>query len=635
VQTPQQILLKYWGFSSFRPLQEDIVNSIIEGNDTLALLPTGGGKSICFQVPALVKEGICIVVSPLIALMKDQVQNLKSRGIKATAIYSGMTIKEIDITLDNCIYGGTKFLYVSPERLKTELFQVRVQKMNVNMIAVDEAHCISQWGYDFRPSYMEIAEMREILPEAPIMALTATATPDVVIDIQERLKFKTPNVFQKSFARSNLSYNILFEEDKYGRLLKIANKIQGTAVVYVRNRKRTKEIADFLVKNNISADYYHAGLDPKLRDFKQLQWINNKTRIIVSTNAFGMGIDKPDVRFVVHMDLPDSIEAYFQEAGRGGRDEKTAYAVQLYSKYDITSFEENITNSFPEISQIKQVYSALGNFFQLAVGSGLDETFNFTISDFCNRNNLPALLVYHCFKFLEKEGYIIFSDAMFQPAKVQFIVGSGELYKFQIANKRFDSIIKTLLRSNSGLFDNYGNINEDTLAKRLKTTKDIFSQYLGKLHEYQIIDYIPQSNTPKITYTVERLHEKNLRISKEHYDFRKKVAFDKMKSVLEYITSTTKCRSQQLLSYFGEKNSTRCGVCDICRERNKLDMNKIEFSSISDQLKAILSKNECSTTEIVNQIKAHENEILKVMEWLIDNGKILQIGGKLSWNTNQ
>ena len=632
--TPHQTLLKYWGYSKFRPLQEEIINSILVNNDTLALLPTGGGKSICFQVPALLKEGICIVISPLVALMKDQVSNLKAKNIKAIGIYSGMSIKEIDIALDNCIYGNVKFLYVSPERLNSELFKVRVQKMNVNIIAVDEAHCISQWGYDFRPSYLEIAKLKELIPNKPIIALTATATENVVVDIQEKLKFRKPNVLQKSFSRPNLSYNVLFEENKLGRLLKITNKLKGSAVVYVRNRKRSKEIADYLNKNNISADYYHAGLDNRLRDYKQQQWINNNIRVIVATNAFGMGIDKPDVRFVVHMDLPDSLEAYFQEAGRGGRDEKQAYAIQLYSSKDIIDFEERVKTSFPEIHEIKNVYNALGNFFQLAVGAGLNQTYDFNINDFCTRYNFSSLLVFHAFKFLEKENYLAFTEAMFQPSKLKIIISSYELYKFQIANKKFDPVIKILLRTNTGLFDNYGNINEDSLAKKLKSNKEIFCQYLNKLKEYNIIDYIPQNNSPKITYLIERLHDKNLRISKEHHEFRKKVAFEKMKGVLEFITSRTKCRSQLLLFYFGEKNSKRCGMCDVCRERNKLELNKLEFSNISERLKSILTKQELSVSEIIEHLEIKEDDALKVMEWLIDNGKILQIAGKLSWNSH-
>lgn len=628
--------MKYWGFSSFRPLQEDIITSVIEGNDTLALLPTGGGKSICFQVPAMAMEGICIVISPLIALMKDQVQNLKKRDISAIAIYSGMTYKEIDIALDNCIYGKTKFLYVSPERLTTDIFKARFEKMNVSMIAVDEAHCISQWGYDFRPPYLQIAELKQTKPTTPFIALTATATPEVVIDIQEKLEFKNQKVFQKSFSRPNLAYVVLYEEDKLNRLIKIVNKVAGSGVVYVRNRRRTKEIADFLLKSGVSADYYHAGLNNQQRDAKQQHWISNHTRIIVATNAFGMGIDKPDVRFVVHMDLADSLEAYFQEAGRAGRDEKKAYAIQLYSNNDVLEFEQQLQRSFPEIKQITQVYTALGNFFQLAVGSGQNETFDFNIAEFSERYSYKPLLVYNAFKFLETEGYISLSEAIHQPSRLLFVVSNEDLYRFQIANKKFDNFIKFLLRSYSGLFENYTNINEQQLAQRLKTTPEIVTQYLKKLHELNIIEFLPSSNTPKITYLTERLSDKNIRISKKHYDFRKKVAYDKMKGMLNYVTHTSKCRSQLLLSYFGEMDSKRCGVCDICLERNKLELSNMEFEQVSDQLKSLLSNNELTLTEAVNAIQnTKEDKTLKVLEWLIENGKIMQIEGKLSWAVHE
>jgi ATP-dependent DNA helicase RecQ len=394
-----EILEKYWGFKNFRPLQEEIINAVLNGKDTLALLPTGGGKSICFQVPAMLKEGICIVVSPLIALMKDQVDNLLNKGIKAIAITSSMHKREIDIALDNCIHGNIKFLYLSPERLETEIVQVRLQKMNISLIAIDEAHCISQWGYDFRPSYLKIELLRELLPKTPVLALTATATKEVVKDIQEKLHFKKENVFQESFERKNVAYIVLNEEDKLARLLKLATNVKGTGIVYVRNRKTTQDIANYLISNQLSADFYHAGLDTKTREQKQNNWIQNKTRIIVCTNAFGMGIDKPDVRFVAHIDLPDSLEAYFQEAGRAGRDGKKSFAVLLYNASDKINLERNIELNFPTIDEIRQTYQALANYYQIATGAGLGTTYNFDITAFCDNYKLQAITVFNSLKF--------------------------------------------------------------------------------------------------------------------------------------------------------------------------------------------------------------------------------------------
>lgn len=414
------ILAKYWGYHSFRPLQEEIITSVLQGNDTLALLPTGGGKSVCFQVPALVQEGVCIVISPLIALMKDQVDNLQKKGISAIAITSAMHKREIDIAFDNCVYGNIKFLYLSPERLITPIAQARIQKMKVSLIAVDEAHCISQWGYDFRPSYLEIAKLRELQPKVPVLALTATATPEVVKDIQEKLRFKKANVLQKSFERKNLAYVVIGEEDKLSRLLKVVNNVGGTGVVYVRNRKKTQEVAAFLQKNKIPADFYHAGLTPGERSQKQDSWIKNKTRVIVATNAFGMGIDKPDVRFVVHLDLPDSLEAYFQEAGRAGRDEGKAYAVMLYNEADINDLKSNVEMSFPSVEEIRQTYQALANYYQLAVGSGEGAAFDFDISELCRNYKLEPVTVFNSIRFLEKEGYISATEAVYQPSRINF-----------------------------------------------------------------------------------------------------------------------------------------------------------------------------------------------------------------------
>lgn len=628
----RQLLLKYWGYANFRPLQEEIVTATINGIDTLALLPTGGGKSICFQVPAMAKEGICIVVSPLIALMKDQVENLLKRNIKAIAIYSGMTKREIDITLDNCVYGNVKFLYVSPERLETEIFKERLKKMNVNLFAIDEAHCISQWGYDFRPSYLNIANLRELKPDVPFLALTATATPEVVVDIQKQLGFKNENVLQKSFERKNLTYVVINEEDKNARLLKIFTKIKGTSMVYVRSRKKTREIAQFLYQNNISADYYHAGLTNDERTKKQHNWIENKTRVIVSTNAFGMGIDKPDVRTVVHLDLPDSLEAYFQEAGRAGRDEKKAYAILLVEEADRMDLEKRIISSFPPIEAIKQVYQALANFFQIPIGSAYNESYNFNITTFSNQYNMQVTAVFNCLKFLEREGYLILSEAYYNPSRLRIEISKEDLYEFQVKNSKFDTFIKTILRSYSGLFENYTKIDEFELAKRLSTTKEKIVNGLSYLHQLKIIDYIKQTNLPQITFTTERLNVNDIRISPQNYKDRKEIAIKKMESVIYYSNTLHKCRSQILLAYFGENNTFRCGVCDVCLERNKLELSDIEFSAVSDQLKSLLQKEPMPLTALVNAVQGiREDKTIKVLQWLVDNKKIKTSENLLEW----
>ncbi len=619
-----QILLKYWGHKSFRPLQEDIINAVIEGKDTLALLPTGGGKSICFQVPAIAKEGICIVVSPLIALMKDQVENLLKRNIKAVSIYSGMTKREIDITLDNCAYSDVKFLYISPERIQTEIFKERYKKMNVNLIAVDESHCISQWGYDFRPSYLNISSLREEHPDVPFLALTATATGEVVKDIQKQLKFKEENVLQKSFERKNLAYAVLHEEDKLNRLLNILKKVSGTAVVYVRSRKKTKEIANFLIKNGVSADFYHAGLNNDERSKKQSNWINNVTRVIVSTNAFGMGIDKADVRSVIHIDLPDSLEAYFQEAGRAGRDEKKAYAILLFEKADRLDLEKRIIDSFPEIDTIKKVYQALANFFQIPIGSALNENYSFNIIELSQQYNLQIYTVYTCLKFLEKEGYVMLSETNHNPSRIKFEASKDDLYEFQVKNNKFDLFIKTILRSYSGLFENFVKIDEFEIARRVNTTREKVIKGLQYLSHLNIISYIEQTNQPQLTYLTERLDIKDVKISTQHYHDRKEIAIKKMESVIYFTTSKHKCRSEILLNYFGEKDVYRCGVCDVCLERNKLELSDIEFSVVSNQIKKFLQEEKLPITQLINKIEGvRDDKTIKVIQWLLENDKLV------------
>lgn len=618
-----EILEKHWGFKTFRSLQEDIINSILSGNDTLALLPTGGGKSICFQVPALVKDGICIVVSPLIALMKDQVENLVKKEIKAIAITSAMHRKEIDIALDNCVHGDIKFLYLSPERLETEIVKVRLQRMKVNLIAIDESHCISQWGYDFRPSYLKIAELRELLPGIPVLALTATATKEVVKDIQEKLRFKKENVLQKSFERKNVAYVVLQEEDKLARLVKIANNLKGSGIVYVRNRKKTQDIANYLKSNKISADFYHAGLEATKRDLKQNDWIANKTRVIVCTNAFGMGIDKPDVRFVVHIDLPDSPEAYFQEAGRAGRDEKKAYAILLYNQGDKMELERNVEVSFPTLDEIRQTYQALANYYQIPAGSSEGVTYDFDIADFCDNYKLHAITVFNSLKFIEREGYISLTDAVFQPSRIKLEMNREDLYKFQISNPKFDVFIKLLLRSYSGLFDNFVKINEFEIAKKSSLGKDEIIKGLNYLQRIKVLTYASQTELPQLTFLQPRVNTKDLSLSKENFSLLKKRAIMRMEAVLNYADSKHKCRSQLLLSYFGENDTERCNQCDVCMEENKIILHTDEFESISMQIKQLLAVHPLELKQLVDSVTiGNENKIIHTIQLMVDNDQI-------------
>lgn len=632
--TIQQILLKYWGYSKFRPLQEEIINSVLAGKDTLALMPTGGGKSICFQVPAMAKQGICIVISPLIALMKDQVKSLKIKNIKAIAITSGMNRHEIDVAFNNCVYGDYKFLYISPERLETDIAQLYIQKMNVNLITVDEAHCISQWGYDFRPSYLKISDIREFHPKIPVLALTATATPDVAKDIQQKLLFKKENLLKKSFERKNLAYIVVKEEDKMNRLLRIANKIPGTGIVYARTRKKTQDIAAFLKKNKISSDFYHAGLDPKTREIKQETWIKNKIRIIVCTNAFGMGIDKPDVRFVVHMDLPDCLESYYQEAGRAGRDEKKSYAVLLWNDSDTLEIKHNFEVSFPPLDKIRKIYQAIANYFQIPIGAGKGSSWEFDFSDFCTRYNLNQLVAFNCLKFLEREGYISLTDAFFQPSRIHLLLNKEQLYKFQVENIQYNEFIKTLLRSYYGLFDIFVPISEKEISKRIEKSIDYVKKILTELDAQSVLSYVPQTDMPQLSLITERIDAKEIFISPEILQKQKEKAMQRMDRMLYYAESKTKCRSQILLSYFGETDSYRCGICDVCLERNKLEISNLEFETVTEQIKRILSERELSLEMLVNSVKNfHEDKTLRIVQWLIDNDKLVyNESNKLIWN---
>ncbi len=610
------ILKQYWGYSEFRPLQEDIIRSVANGNDTLGLMPTGGGKSLTFQVPGLAKEGVCIVVTPLIALMKDQVANIRKRDVKAAAIHSGLSRDEINIILDNCIFGGTKFLYLSPERLGTELFQQKVVQMNVSMLAIDEAHCISQWGYDFRPSYLKVAEVRELIPEVPVLALTATATPEVVEDIQDKLHFRQKNVFQKSFKRDNLVYVVREAEDKEQQLLHMLNKVQGSAVVYVRNRKKTKEYAELLLQNGISASSFHAGMPADVKDQRQQLWTGGNIRVIVSTNAFGMGIDKPDVRLVVHMDAPDSLEAYFQEAGRAGRDGKKAYAVLLWSNNDKVRLKRGISVSFPEKDKIIKVYEALGNFFQLAVGSGFGMTYDFNLALFCKTYSMNLMTVFNSLKILQRAGYIEFTEELQLSAKVHFITRRDDLYKFQTANEEFDEFLKLLLRSYTGLFTEYVPINEELLAKRLGTKRDIIYQYLVKLSQLRVIKYIPQKKTPLITYTTSREDSRYIELRKDVYADRKEKYEHRIGNVIDYGTISHICRSKQLLQYFGQSGGDNCGLCDVCQSMKQTELSVTEFEEIQKLVMDKLADGAVTHDVLMMSLNIKQGDLEKVLRWM-------------------
>jgi ATP-dependent DNA helicase RecQ len=628
----REILKKYWGFDSFRPLQEDIVLSVGQGNDTLALMPTGGGKSITFQVPALAVDGLCLVVTPLIALMKDQVENLKKNGIKAAAIHSGLTYREIKITFDNAMFGGTKFLYVSPERLSTELFLEKLPQLNINIIAVDEAHCISQWGYDFRPSYLKISAIREILPDVPILALTATATPEVVDDIMERLGFRARNVFKKDFARPNLAYVVRPAEDKEGELVKILRAVNGSAVVYVRNRKKTREYAEHLIKNNISADYFHAGLTQSSKNGRQDKWKNNQTRVMVATNAFGMGIDKPDVRIVVHMDAPDSLEAYFQEAGRGGRDGKKAFAVLLWSNNDQVKLNKQVKTTFPEPEAIKRIYDALGNFFQLPIGAGFQMVYDFDIGKFCSAFSLNILQVFNSLKILQRAGYLTFTEELDIPSKVMFMVQGNELYKFQVANADLDPYIKILLRTYTGLFTEYASINEADLAKKTGRTPDDVYKALQQITKAGIIHYIQRRKTPLISYIQSREELRHLRLPPEVYEKRKQRYRDQVDAVIEYGSSNHICRSRFLLNYFGQSKSENCGICDVCLSRKKSGLQENTFSEIEKSLKNTLTEQPMEADKLVDSLRFNKKDVWEVLKWLEDHEIIGQVEtGEMEW----
>jgi len=627
-------LVEYWGHSNFRPLQEEIIDSVLQGNDTLALLPTGGGKSICFQVPALMMDGICIVITPLIALMNDQVSHLRKLGIEARAIHTGMHRNEIDSVFSNCMTGKIKFLYVSPERLENQTFINVISKLKISLITVDEAHCISQWGYDFRPPYLKIAEIRNVINEVPFLAVTATATTLVAEDIVARLKFKQSKIFQSSFARKNLAYRVIKDADKSGHLLNLLKKETGSAIVYVRNRKKTKELAEILNKNNISAAHYHAGLDARTRNQKQKDWTTGKFKVMVSTNAFGMGIDKPDVRQVVHYDLPDCIEAYFQEAGRAGRDGKASVATLLYHNQDVVNAKRKLIESFPPLERIRIIYNALSNHFQIPEGSGKDQGFDFNIASFSEHFEFNLMEVYNAIRFLEREGYLYYNESAGQFSKLFIPFGKEELYRVMVNNPGSDRLLKDILRSYAGVFTDYININEEQLSKRTEMIREDVIKKLTFLNDQKIVSYIPIKSSPQIIYATERLNVRNIFFSKENYVNLKEAAESRLQSLLDFLSNSLQCRSQQLLHYFGEKKSARCGICDVCQKKNVTELNKIEFEEIRWQIKEQLSKGPLRIYELISAVSGvNEEDIVTVLRWQMENKEVIrQKDETLKWH---
>lgn len=625
-------LKKYWGYDTFRPLQEDIILSALNNTDTLALLPTGGGKSLCFQIPGLARGGTCLVISPLIALMNDQVNNLKNKGISAVAITSAMNFKEIEVALNNAALGHVQFLYVSPERIENETFRQQLSYLPINLIAVDEAHCVSQWGYDFRPSYLKIAELRTYFPSINIIALTASATKDVVDDIQEKLHFKNQNVYRQSFVRKNIRYVVQLEENKFERLLKIIHNISGSGIVYVRNRKKTEEISKWLVQQKISSGFYHAGLKPAEREVQQQKWIDNHIQVIVATNAFGMGIDKPDVRFVVHVDLPDSLEAYFQEAGRAGRDEKTAYATILCNETDIDSLTEFYVKNTPTDEEIKQCYQAIFNFYQIAVETGQGLTTSFDIDEIARNYNLKVLTLYNAIKCLEKEGYLTYLDSNFEPAKVMLKMHKNDLYSFQVKFPKYDPLIKVLLRSYGGLFEEYVPIKEKDIAYRSKISETELLNQLHILHQQGVLSYLPQTTLPKLIFLQNRINLKFESLKLIHYPILKQKTLYKINTVINYVREEHICRSKLLLAYFDETNFTDCMYCDVCIKKHKAHSDS--HDEIITLIKKELEINTISMDDLVLKLKhVNSKKITEAINLMIDDD-ILSIDAdkKLSLN---
>ena len=624
-------LHKYWGYSDFRPGQEAIIRSVMEGRDTLALMPTGGGKSLTYQVPTLAREGLCVVVTPLIALMKDQVDRLKRMGVNAVAIHSGLSYTQIDIALDNCVYGDVKFLYVAPERLATETFRLRIQRMKVSLLAVDEAHCISQWGYDFRPSYLRIAEIRKMLPETPILALTASATKMVAEDIMKNLNFSSLNILRSSFARPNLSYAVRHTDDKTEQLLRVIRNVEGSGVVYMQSREGCEKLAEELQKQNISASYYHAGLPHAERSLRQEEWTSGKVRIMVATNAFGMGIDKADVRFVVHYTMCDSLESDYQEAGRAGRDGRRSYALLLVSSNDDTKIVKRFDAEFPPLEEIKSIYEKICDYIQVAIGDGYQASFLFNIHDFCRREHLYIGKVRAALKLLEQNGYMTLTEEMDNPARIHFCVSRDELYRIRVGRNELDHIIRCILRLYDGVFTEFRPINEQVIASTSGYTIERVKELLKRMWQIRIIRYIPSNSSPILFLNEERLPTKDLYISPDTYLHRKRLMSERFENMRAYASAQSECRSVMLQRYFGDDEATDCGVCDVCLQNRRRERNGSEQLSIS--IMELLRRGEMDVRELCREIKVDPERVALAVDKLKEEGKIsASISGKLIIN---
>ena len=633
-----KILKQYWGFDKFRPLQEDIIRSVLDGHDTLALMPTGGGKSLCYQVPAMAKDGLCLVISPLIALMKDQVESLRRKNITAYSIFSGMSRKEVIHTLQTVTNSNCKFLYVSPERLETTLFKEYLPGMHVTLIAVDEAHCISQWGYDFRPPYLRIAALRKELPGIPVLALTASATDDVQKDICEKLtdttqkpakiqknedSFSGWNVFRQSFERPNLSYSVFTVDSRINKIIEIFKKVPGTGIVYCKSRKRTKEISELLQLQNISSDFYHAGLTQEERNRKQEAWINNKIRVVVCTNAFGMGIDKPDVRAVVHADVPDCLENYYQEAGRAGRDGKTSYAVLLYDERELKKLEDMIAIRFPSQNDIRNVYQAVANYLQIPSGAGAGEYYDFDLADFLKKFKLDSHTTIYSLKALEQEGWLSFNEQVFMPASVRFNVTKDHLYRFENDNPSLESVIKTLLRAYAGIFDHTSFISELQIAQLVKKDVEEVKRQLQQLDSERIIEYSQRKESPQLLLLRDRIKTEQLSINMVAYNQRKEKFQNRVKEMTRYVKESVECRSRIIGTYFGDKKIKACGICDNCLRQKGVVLSQEEFDSIHSRIIDITRQEKLQVKELLQKLSGIKKEkAWKVIEFLQAENKI-------------
>lgn len=603
-----QILKSYWGYDQFRPMQEDIIRSVLLKKDTLAIMPTGGGKSLCYQVPAMAMDGLCLVISPLIALMKDQVENLRKKKITAFAIYSGMKRKEVINTLQVASESNCKFLYVSPERLQTDLFQEYLPGLGISLVAVDEAHCISQWGYDFRPPYLQIATLREELPGIPFLALTASATPDVQLDIAEKLSFQNHNIFRQSFERQNLSYSVFDVDSRINKVLEILNKIPGTAIIYCKSRKRTKEISDILSLQNISADYYHAGLTQDERNRKQEGWINNNIRVIVCTNAFGMGIDKPDVRVVIHIDTPDCLENYYQEAGRAGRDGKTSYSVLLSDSNELEELEGMSELRFPSLATMREVYQAVVNYLQIPVDTGAGQYYEFDLTDFSRKFKLNSFTTIYSLKALEQEGWLHFNEQIFLPSTVEFTINKDRLYAFEKDYPLLEPLIKALLRSYEGIFDNPCFVSEIVIAQLLKNDSIEVKDQLKRLHQHGIIEYRPQTDSPQIYFSQKRIRAEDISVDRKAFDLRKTKFEQRVRQMIRYVQDDKTCRSKIIGNYFGDIEIKDCGVCDNCLRTKRSTLSDSDIQNISQKIVGIVNTENLTPKELVSRLSNFQME---------------------------